>query len=326
MANGSDGDGAQVVFAWGAGEDGQLGFAEAPSNVDEWHVAAPTPLPGLRGTSFRTDVACGLTPLVGGSRQSLCVTAAGQLLTWGWNDKQALGLGHTAETKVPQRVSALPEVHVVQVSWFCAPRPAGARSDAQRDAGVLGGLARAGGDRHVRGIRLVRRRLRGAQGRSVNSAATSPRTRGGNENLQTGVTDAASPYVTQPARILTSLRVRQVAAGAMHSLALTDSGDVWGWGQPLTSWGSSADTNVYARQRQPVRVEGAANVVRVAAGAFHNLALTATGHVLAWGNSDYGQLGLGSTTHVATPHVVRCGTRAHASSRELKRASRLLAD
>jgi alpha-tubulin suppressor-like RCC1 family protein len=48
----------------------------------------------------------------------------------------------------------------------------------------------------------------------------------------------------------------------------------------------------------------ACNCVRVAAGAFHNLALTATGHVLAWGNSDYGQLGLGSTTHVAAPAVV----------------------
>ena len=127
---------------------------------------------------------------------------------------------------------------------------------------------------------------------------------GGNENLQTGATDAASEYLPLPARILPELRVTQVSAGGMHSLALTDTGDVWGWGQPLTTWGASADTNVYARQRSPMRVEGAANVVRIAAGAFHNLALTASGHVLAWGNSDYGQLGLGSTTHVATPHVV----------------------
>jgi hypothetical protein len=107
-----------------------------------------------------------------------------------------------------------------------------------------------------------------------------------------------------PARILPALRVVAVAAGGMHSLALTDSGDVWGWGQPLTSWGASGDTNLYGRQRSPVRVEGASGVVTIAAGAFHNLALTAAGHVLAWGNSDYGQLGLGSTTHVAVPHVV----------------------
>jgi hypothetical protein len=32
----------QVVFAWGAGEDGQLCLEEAPSGEDEWHVTTPT--------------------------------------------------------------------------------------------------------------------------------------------------------------------------------------------------------------------------------------------------------------------------------------------
>ncbi len=128
--------------------------------------------------------------------------------------------------------------------------------------------------------------------------------RGGNENLQTGATEVASDSLPTPARILPSLRVLQVSAGGMHSLALTHTGDVWCWGQPLTTWGVSADTNLYARQRSPLRVEGATGVVRIAAGAFHNLALTSAGHVLAWGNSDYGQLGLGCTTHVAAPHIV----------------------
>jgi hypothetical protein len=35
-------EGPQVVFAWGAGEDGQLGLEEAPSHEEEWHVSAPT--------------------------------------------------------------------------------------------------------------------------------------------------------------------------------------------------------------------------------------------------------------------------------------------
>lgn len=124
--------------------------------------------------------------------------------------------------------------------------------------------------------------------------------------MQTACSAAASQCVPLPQRILPQLRVRCVAAGSMHSLALTESGEVWSWGQPLTSWGAPGGdaSNCFARQREPVRVEGAANCVRIAAGAFHNLALTASGHVLAWGNSDYGQLGLGSTTHVAQPAVV----------------------
>ena len=111
--------------------------------------------------------------------------------------------------------------------------------------------------------------------------------------------------VPVPRRTLSSLRVRQVAAGGMHTLALADNGDVWAWGQPLITWGTTADANMYAKQRTPFRVDGAVNCVRIASGAFHNMALTATGHVLSWGNSDYGQLGLGSTTHVPSPHVVR---------------------
>jgi hypothetical protein len=42
MAEAAEADDAQVVFAWGAGEDGQLGLAEAPAGQDEWHVALPT--------------------------------------------------------------------------------------------------------------------------------------------------------------------------------------------------------------------------------------------------------------------------------------------
>ncbi len=154
--------GACVVFVWGAGEDGQLGLAEAPSNVDEWHVSAPTPVPALAGLAFRTDVACGLTPLVGGSRQSLCVTAQGHLFTWGWNEKQALGLGNKAETKKPTRVTALPDdVHIAQAS---ARRHTTARARARvmhsrartSRAGLLGRLARRCCDGRGRGIRMVR--------------------------------------------------------------------------------------------------------------------------------------------------------------------------
>ena len=136
---------------------------------------------------------------------------------------------------------------------------------------------------------------------------------GGNENMQVGATDSPSDAVPLPLRVLPSLRVLQVAAGAMHSLALVEGGDVWAWGQPLTTWvppPGGDSSNLYGKQRAPVRVGGATNVVRIAAGAFHNLALTAAGHVLAWGNADYGQLGLGSTNHAGEPAVVTELSRA----------------
>lgn len=102
-----------VVFAWGAGEDGQLGLAGAPDAVDcdEWHVTQATPVPALSCLALRADGGA----LVGGSRQSLAVAGDGGLFTWGWNQKHTLGLGHQGGVKEPQRVRGLDGVRVAQV-------------------------------------------------------------------------------------------------------------------------------------------------------------------------------------------------------------------
>lgn len=107
----------QVVFAWGAGEDGQLGLEEANTGSDDWFVAQPVAVPALTGLGFRSDTPAGGVhqAVVGGSRQSLCVTGEGALYTWGWNEKHALGLGHRNEVTQPHRVELPPGVHVQQV-------------------------------------------------------------------------------------------------------------------------------------------------------------------------------------------------------------------
>lgn len=61
---------------------------------------------------------------------------------------------------------------------------------------------------------------------------------GGNEYLQCGVDagkrDILSPVLVAP---LAGFRVKMVACAGMHSLALTDAGTVWTWGEP---WGDFA--------------------------------------------------------------------------------------
>jgi hypothetical protein len=162
----------QVVFSWGAGEDGQLGLEEASTGSDEWHVAHPVPVPALAGLSFRGDTPAGGVhqAVVGGSRQSLCVTGDGALYCWGWNEKHALGLGHRNEVKQPHRVELPPGVHVQQVrvlwarrqrgvchSSCVAPTPSRASHVFLRHAGCLGRLARHCCDGRGGGIRVVRR-------------------------------------------------------------------------------------------------------------------------------------------------------------------------
>jgi alpha-tubulin suppressor-like RCC1 family protein len=256
-------------------------------------LRAPQPVPTFAKLPLRADPAGVNAPLVGGSRQSLAVTSDGALFTWGWNQKWSLGLGHQEGAKTAQRVEALEGVHVVQ-----------ARCSYAFPLRVLCALAHA--------PRCAQACWGGWHGLAV-TASGEAYAWGGNENMQAGAADAPSDAVPLPARVLPALRVLQVAAGAMHSLALVEGGDVWGWGQPLTTWAPPAggdSSNLYGKQRAPVRVAGAAGVVRIAAGAFHNLALTGGGHVLAWGNADYGQLGLGSTNHCAEPAVVQELSRA----------------
>jgi hypothetical protein len=56
---------------------------------------------------------------------------------------------------------------------------------------------------------------------------------------------------------LMPLQVRQVACGGMHSLALTEGGEVWTWGEP---WG---DFSLYL-DRNPRQVRSLAQYISVA--------------------------------------------------------------
>nr|WP_311282636.1 HYR domain-containing protein [Peribacillus simplex] len=98
-----------------------------------------------------------------------------------------------------------------------------------------------------------------------------------------------------------------IAAGEFHSLALLNDGTVRAWGNNESGQlgdGTNIDSNV------PVQVKGTGgsgalnNVVAIAAGGFHSLALLNDGTVRAWGNNESGQLGDGINTDSDIPVTV----------------------
>ncbi|HEX7167567.1 MAG TPA: RHS repeat-associated core domain-containing protein, partial [Acidimicrobiales bacterium] len=92
--------------------------------------------------------------------------------------------------------------------------------------------------------------------------------------------------------------VISVAAGADHTLALTENGTVWAWGRNDDGQlgnGSSADSPV------PVQVSGLTDVVAISAGSYHSLAVRSNGELYAWGQNSDAQLGFGYIDYI--PHV-----------------------
>eukprot|EP00434_Breviolum_minutum_P011360 symbB.v1.2.010025.t1/scaffold650.1/size176305/4 len=85
----------------------------------------------------------------------------------------------------------------------------------------------------------------------------------------------------------------QVALGVCHSLALT-RGRIWSWGGFLYTGHGEDDDIEAARELDDDELKGH-NIVEIAAGRFHSLALSSTGEVFSWGSGSLGRLGLGNS-------------------------------
>lgn len=108
-------------------------------------------------------------------------------------------------------------------------------------------------------------------------------------------TTSTSTKTPEPVPGLTN--VVEVEDGYMHTVALKADGTIWSWG-----YNSSAQfgNGGYTNSATPVQVSNVTglptNIIDVATGASHTLALTSTGEVWIWGSGYSGELGLGSNT------------------------------
>ena len=96
-----------------------------------------------------------------------------------------------------------------------------------------------------------------------------------------------------------------VAAGGLHTVALRDDGSVWAWGSNFHGQLGDGTNESSVLRRDPVQVEGLSDIIAVAAGESHSVALRSDGTVWAWGSNREGQLGDGSTTEQHSPVQVR---------------------
>lgn len=271
------------VFAWGNRVSGRLGDGVTTgtrlfaSKVYQG-TSGSTPLTGI------SRIAAGGASSLGKelSTKEAGVTKNGWVWAWGANTSGQLGQGNLTDLSRAAKVKltsgtfvtdafdvSCGENHTAIVRWNDSDPNMQGRvfCTGQRQYGRLGNLASS--------TPLA----------TVNTAAT----------------------VTYPAQVimvdgqpLTS--IKEVAAGAAHTLALDTIGRVWAWGYNVNgALGDNGSTNrgFAALVKNPTNTGDLSNIVAVAAGGTgtggFSMAVAADGTVYTWGYNANGQLGRGGT-------------------------------
>lgn len=102
------------------------------------------------------------------------------------------------------------------------------------------------------------------------------------------------------------IRLRKVASGAHHTLALTVDGKIYAWGDPESGKiGRMLNTRNKDKQALMIEKVGAKDAVDVWAGNHHSFYSNSKGKVYAWGLNNHGQLGVGHKENTSVPTLVR---------------------
>lgn len=227
-----------------------------------------TPRPGANALVLRAKDAAGniteerATFLFGGQSGGgglhSGVVRDGALYTWGRNNRGQLGLGAgvTADQKLPQKVPAFEGVASM------------AFNQNQSLALKADGTVWSWGEN-----------AQGQLGLGTPPEPGSPHT-----------ADLTPRW--SPTRILGLSGAVAISVGYRHGLVLMEDGTVRAFGD--NSNGQLGDGSSESVRDYPVTAVGLSDIVKVAGGSMHSVALKADGTVWVWGRNSYGNLGQGT--------------------------------
>jgi uncharacterized repeat protein (TIGR03803 family) len=251
------------LWAWGEDDHGQLGDGESSDEVTPEPVGDP--LCGLPSLSNAVALAAG-------SDFSIAIDNNGLVWTWGDGSDDnggELGNGGGTNTSIPASINLS---NVVAV---------------------------AAGHSHALALRADGTVW--AWGSDVDDDGDDNQ---GVLGVGSFFADLGSYSTNMPVESLipSGAYITSIAAGNYWSLALDSYGRVWGWGNNANGQlGISPD--VLLTTNVPVLISGISNVVAVAAGWQHAIAITADKTLWTWGHNGSGELGQGSTFSYSTSPI-----------------------
>ncbi|XP_011304625.1 E3 ubiquitin-protein ligase HERC2 [Fopius arisanus] len=256
------------VFSWGEGEDGKLGHGNRLS------LDKPRLIEAFKSKRIR-DIACG-------SGHSAAISSNGELYTWGLGEYGRLGHGDTATQLKPKLVEALVGQRVIQIA--CGSKDAQTLALTEDGSvyswgdGDFGKLGRGGSggcytpllvDR-LNNLGVVQIEC-GAQFSLALTKYGEVWTWGKGDYYRLG--HGNDQHIRRPTVIegLRGKKVTHVAVGALHCLAVTDTGQVYAWGDNDHGQQGNGTTIV---NRKPSLVHGLEDtkINRVACGSSHSVA------------------------------------------------------
>ncbi|MBP9603282.1 MAG: hypothetical protein KBE53_04300, partial [Chromatiaceae bacterium] len=136
-------------------------------------------------------------------------------------------------------------------------------------------------------------------------------------NLEGQLGDDTTERRLNPVLVRISDTVAATAGGRYQSLALLTDGTLWAWG---SNWAGQLGDGTTTQRRIPVQVRQSqyqffTEVMAVASGDHHSLAIKTDGSLWAWGSNSDGQLGDGTFLNRAYPVQVLSGVVAVAAGK-----------
>ena len=294
--------GQNLITAWGLNSAGQLGINNTTSQ------SVPVAVLGPAQTSWSVIAA--------GGSHSLAITSAGRLYGWGQNTSGQVGITNVVNTFSPVLVSG-----PGTTSWSSVAA-GGSHSLAITTTGVLYGWGQntsgqVGNFTSLNSISSpVTVSTPGAafpwlqvstnnQGQHTLAIKSDGTLWGWGLNTSGQLGTNSTTNVSSPVLVSGPVGASwlAVSAGSLHSLGITTTGLLYGWGQNTS--GQVGISSLVAKS-SPVLVSGPAGTswIQVSAGQLHSLAVTTNGILYAWGFNLYGQVGNNSSATVSSPVLV----------------------
>ena len=276
-----------TVWTWGDNYYGQLGDG---TNTDR---TTPVQVSGLSG----------VTAIVGGGDHTIALKSDGTVWTWGWNSNGQLGDGTNTDRTTPVQVNGLSGVTAIASGY---KHTIALKSGGTVWAWGTNGWGELGNGTYterkipiqVNGLSSV---IAIAGGFSYTIALKSDGTvwTWGLNNFGQLGDETTTIMRATPIQVSGISDVTAIAGGYAHTIALKSDGTVWAWG--YNYYGQLGDGTNTKMSTTPVQVSGLSDVIAIAGGYAHTIALKSDGTVWAWGQNDSGQLGDGTSTNRTTP-------------------------